>query len=274
MRRYPEKGGQFAIIWVDLLYEDAVPASGKLLFGEIYRLSNADGWCDASNKEFMDLLGCSESTVRNLLRSLEDVGQIRVETQPKRDGSGGTERRIFCGRKLAPPDLGRVPAENCGYPGGTRKNLRGVPAENCGSYKVLNNNTSNTPLYPPMGDACGKTRKSKSTPAWMPDAFEAFWNLYRTHGRAEDRVGAVHEWDRLKPDQALIQTMTKALETQSKGETWRRGIGIPYACRWIKNERWKDTALERSESDQEAEPPRRRYVGKRIIDGQEVDVYE
>ena len=255
MRRYPEKGGQFAIIWVDLLYEDAVPASGKLLFGEIYRLSNADGWCDASNKEFMELLGCSESTVRNLLRSLEDVGQIRVETQPKRDGSGGTERRIFCGRKLAPPDLGRVPAENCG------------------SNNVLNNNTSNTPLYPPKGNACGK-RKSKSTPAWMPDAFETFWDLYRTRGRAEDRVGAVREWDRLKPDEALIQTMTQALDTQSKSETWRRGIGIPYACRWIKNERWKDTTPERPESDQEAEPPRRRYVGKRIIDGQEVDVYE
>lgn len=75
-------------------------------------------------------------------------------------------------------------------------------------------------------------------------------------------------------DEALIQTMTQALETQSKSETWRRGIGIPYACRWLKNERWKDTTPERSESDQEAEPPRRRYVGKRIIDGQEVDVYE
>lgn len=148
MRRYPEKGGQFAIIWVDLLYEDAVPASGKLLFGEIYRLSNADGWCDASNKEFMDLLGCSESTVRNLLRSLEDVGQIRVETQPKRDGSGGTERRIFCGRKLAPPDLGRVPAENCGYPGGTRKNLRGVSAENCGSTYSKSNKKSIPPIIP------------------------------------------------------------------------------------------------------------------------------
>ena len=40
MRRHPKKGGQFAIIWVDLLYEDAVPATGKLLFGEIYRLSD------------------------------------------------------------------------------------------------------------------------------------------------------------------------------------------------------------------------------------------
>ena len=148
MRRYPEKGGQFAIIWVDLLYEDAVPASGKILFGEIYRLSNADGWCNASNKEFMDLLGCSESTVRNLLRALEDVGQIRIETTPRRGESGGTERRIFCGRKLAPPDVERVPAENCGYPGGTRKNLRGVPAEICGSNKVLNNNKKNPPMIP------------------------------------------------------------------------------------------------------------------------------
>ena len=247
MRRYPEKGGQFAIIWVDLLYEDAVPASGKILFGEIYRLSNADGWCDASNKEFMDLLGCSESTVRNLLRALEDVGQIRIETTPRRGESGGTERRIFCGRKLAPPDVERVPAENCGYPGGTRKNLRGVPAEICGSNKVLNNNKINNP-HTPKGGVCGK-RKIKSTPAWMPEAFETFWNLYRTKGRAEDRVGAVREWDRLKPDEALIQTMTRALEAQSKGETWRRGIGIPYACRWIKNQRWEDELPGRPESD-------------------------
>ena len=120
MRRHPKKGGQFAIIWVDLLYEDSVPATGKLLFGEIYRLAGPDGWCDASNQDFCDLLGCSETTVRNLLKSLEDVGQIRVVTRPRREGAGGTERRIFCGRKLAPPELeapGEVPAENCGgYP--------------------------------------------------------------------------------------------------------------------------------------------------------------
>ena len=42
MRRHPKKGGQFAIIWVDLLYEDSVPATGKLLFGEIYRLAGPE----------------------------------------------------------------------------------------------------------------------------------------------------------------------------------------------------------------------------------------
>ena len=144
MRRYPKKGGQFAIRWVDLLYEDSVPQSAKILFGEIYRLSNADGWCDASNEDFMDLLGCSENTVRNLLKALSDIGQIRMVTEPKRDGKGGTIRRIFCGRKLAPPDTGEVPPKNCG----THKYLEGVPPKNCGSTYLKSNKKSNTPIAP------------------------------------------------------------------------------------------------------------------------------
>ena len=144
MRRYPKKGGQFAIIWVDLLYEDSVPQSAKILFGEIYRLSDADGWCDASNEDFMDLLGCSENTVRNLLKALSDIGQIRIQTEPKRDGKGGTVRRIFCGRKLAPPDTGEVPPKNCSTP----KYLEGVPPKNCRNTYLKSNKRRNTPIAP------------------------------------------------------------------------------------------------------------------------------
>lgn len=144
MRRHPKKGGQFAIIWVDLLYEDSVPQSAKILFGEIYRLSDADGWCDASNEDFMDLLGCSENTVRNLLKALSDIGQIHIRTEPKRDGKGGTIRRIFCGRKLLPPDAGEVPPKNCGTP----KYLEGVPPKNCRNTYLKSNKKSNTPIVP------------------------------------------------------------------------------------------------------------------------------
>ena len=173
MRRNPKKGGQFAIIWVDLLYEDSVPATAKILFGEIYRLSGPDGWCDASNQDFMDLLGCSETTVRNLLKALEDVGQIRVVTQPRREGTGGTERRIFCGRKLAPPEVPEVPAKNCGYPGeGTRRKLRGVPAEICGST-YSSNNYNNTPLYPPKGDPGGSKKKKRGGLETAPEVWAA-----------------------------------------------------------------------------------------------------
>lgn len=148
MRRNPKKGGQFAIIWVDLLYEDSVPATAKILFGEIYRLSGPDGWCDASNQDFMDLLGCSENTIRNLLKALKDVGQIRIETRPRRDGSGGSERYIFCGRKLAPPEASEVPPKNWGYPGGTPKNLEGVPPKNCGPTYSKSNRKSIPPIIP------------------------------------------------------------------------------------------------------------------------------
>lgn len=144
MRRYPKNGGQFAIIWVDLLYEDSVPQSAKILFGEIYRLSDATGWCVASNRDFMDLLGCSENTVRNLLKALVDVGQIRIETVPKKDGKGGTVRRIFCGRKLAPSGVEEVPPKNCS----THKYLEGVPPKNCKDTYLKSNTKSNTPLPP------------------------------------------------------------------------------------------------------------------------------
>lgn len=148
MRRYPKKGGQFAIIWVDLLYEDSVPATAKLLYGEIYRLSNADGWCDASNEVFCDLLGCSENTVRNLLKALERVGQISIRTEPCRSGKGGTVRRIFCGRRLAVPDEPEAVGTPNFLEGGTTKNLEGVPPKSCGDTYTKSNSKGIPPIVP------------------------------------------------------------------------------------------------------------------------------
>lgn len=222
MRIIPKKGGQFAIIWADLLYEDSVPATAKILFGEIYRLSGPDGWCDASNQDFMDLLRCSETTVRNLLKALEDVGQIRVVTQPRREGTGGTERRIFCGRKLAPPEVPEVPAKNCGYPGeGTRRNLRGVPAETCGS--TYSSNYNNTPLYPPKGD----------------DPFLTFWSVYP---KKVNRKKAWVIWRKLRPDAALVSVILNALEQQKRSDRWTRDGGryIPDPTTWLNGRRWED----------------------------------
>lgn len=216
MRRYPKRGGQFAIIWVDLLYEDSVPQSAKILFGEIYRLSDADGYCDASNNDFMDLLGCSETTVRNLLKALERVGQISIETEPRREGKGGTQRRIFCGRKLALPDMREVPAENCG----TRKNLRGVPAENCGdTYKSNLNNTL------PQID--------------LNALFDRFWQAYpKKRGKQDAR----RAWAKLNPSMELCRTMSAALTQQKQSDDWTREGGrfVPYPATWLNGRRWED----------------------------------
>ena len=149
MRRHPKKGGQFAIIWVDLLYEDAVPATGKLLFerytGSLGRMAGA---MPATRISWTCWDAVRQLSV-TYSKPWRDVGQIRVVTRPRREGAGGTERRIFCGRKLAPPEVQEVPAKTAGTPGGYPQKFEGVPAETCGSTSISNYN--NTPIVPQRG---------------------------------------------------------------------------------------------------------------------------
>ena len=262
MRRYPRRGGQFGYIPVELLYEDSVPATAKLLYAEIYRLSDADGWCDASNRDFMELLGCSETTVRNLLRALEGVGQIRVAMAPSHDRTGGTQRLIFCGRRLAAEQAEEVPAEICGY----RKNLRGVPAESCGdTYK--SNIKNNTPL-PPKGGGRRK-KEPRANPDWKPERFEGLWKFYPAKGR-KSKQDAMDAWDALKPDDALIDTMAKALRKLKATEEWQRNVGIPYVATFLRGQRWLDAE---EEDAPEGAPRARRYIGTEIVNGEERDIY-
>lgn len=98
------------------------------------------------------------------------------------------------------------------------------------------------PIVPHEGDGEGgkpkrRKRAAKAVPEWEPDMFERFWAAYP---RGEDRQGAVREWDRLKPDRKLMFEMSAALDRQKKSEEWLRGIGIPYACRWLSKKRWTD----------------------------------
>ena len=98
------------------------------------------------------------------------------------------------------------------------------------------------PIVPHEGDGEGekpkrRKRAAKAIPEWEPEMFERFWAAYP---RGEDRQGAVREWDRLKPDRKLMFEMSAALDRQKKSEEWLRGIGIPYACRWLSKKRWTD----------------------------------
>lgn len=82
-----------------------------------------------------------------------------------------------------------------------------------------------------------KRRATKSAPDYRPDTFARFWAAYP---RGEDKQGAIAAWDELKPDDATLQAMSHALVRQKASEEWRRGIGIPYAVRWLRRRRWED----------------------------------
>lgn len=82
-----------------------------------------------------------------------------------------------------------------------------------------------------------KRRATKSAPDYRPDTFARFWAAYP---RGEDKQGAIAAWDELKPDDATLQAMSRALVRQKASEEWQRGIGIPYAVRWLRRRRWED----------------------------------
>jgi len=99
------RGGQFALIPASVLYDDQIPATAKLLYGEIYRLSHANGYCYASNRDFMNILQCSEPTVTRLIAALAKREHIRVKLVRRYGAKGDiTQRRIFCGQELAKED--------------------------------------------------------------------------------------------------------------------------------------------------------------------------
>lgn len=108
-----------------------------------------------------------------------------------------------------------------------------------------------------------ETKEQKHAPAsaakWEPDMFERFWKAYPCH---KDKVSARREWDKLKPDRELMRVMSAALDRAKTSDAWQRGIGIPYACRWISHRRWED-APDGKLLSIEDEAPERRLAGAR-----------
>ena len=89
----------------------------------------------------------------------------------------------------------------------------------------------------------------KSAPRWKPERFAAFWAFYREKCRGESKQAAVRAWDKLRPDDALIDEIGRALVRQLKTDEWQRGIGIPYASTYLNQRRWEDDVGSRRGDD-------------------------
>ena len=267
----------YATIPGPVLYDAALRWPAMVLYAHITSYAKRTGFCYAKNAVLLDAMtrvnpktgavnAITERTLQSLLAELRDRGHIHMDIgplPPDKNGVVRQGRRIFIGACLADIPMGEenfTPENNFAF--GVKK------------FSPSINTGINIPPYnPPKGGNAAKKRKSKSVPDWKPERFEKFWEFYRDHARGEDRAGAAREWDRLRPDDELIDTMAKSLQAQVATDEWQRGIGVPYACRWLKNERWKDS-LRGAASQEAPAAPQRRYIGTKVVDGEEVDVYE
>lgn len=223
------KPSYWAVLPAAVRYDPKIPASAKLLYAEISSLTDGRGFCWASNAYFERLYDLSERTIIRLIRALEAAGYIRIEDA---DGGAAT-RKIYAGVN----PIAETPDKNVSTP---RQKCQGGGDKNV-THNKKEIKKKNSPPTAPQGAA------------HEPEMFERFWKAYPCK---KDKASARREWDRLEPDRKLMRIMSAALERQKASDMWRREIGIPYACRWLKNRRWEDGEDQELSSAPAAEPPR------------------
>ena len=260
-----EKPGYWAVIPATVRYDSALPPNAKILYGEITALSNAKGYCCARNAYFAALFGLGEKSVSRLVAALAKGGYLQVEVI-RDERNEVVERRIIpiygsgdvC---PPPPKIGDTP-----------------PRKNGGTPPPKNEEENNTsieyipPIVPQMGDGTprrGRRRDYKPQPDHKPERFARFWAYYP---RGENKQAAIRAWDKLKPDDALIDTMARALERQKARPDWREGVGIPYASTWLNGRRWEDE--ERTPAAPAPTAPAPRTFHFETVEGEEVVVYD
>lgn len=253
----------FAIITGPLLDNRALAANAKLLYASITSLTDSRGYCWASNKYLADRFGWGERTVTRLVAQLQEQGFIRTAMALNKE-TGQMERRIYIGNEAA---------EGVAKIGDPSQNWRGGVAKTGEAIYMLNKKEEYIPPKAPQGGQRGK-REPKETADWKPERFEAFWKFYRKNVRGEDRQSAIRAWDKLRPDDALIARIGRALETQVASESWQAGYGKPYASTYLNRRRWEDVeGLPEPDGEAPRQAPKR-YVRTDVIDGREVDIYE
>ena len=252
MARITENPSYWAVIPAAVRYDKDLPPNAKLLYGEVTALADKRGYCYARNSYFVELFGLSERSITRLLAILVDRGYLHIDVVRDEETQEVLERRIYAvydrsGDVPPPPD-----------------NFVGTPPDKNGGE----NNTSIDhipPIVPQGGQR--KKKRPKSIPSWKPERFEKFWSFYPRH---EDRVSAVREWDRLKPSDQLIDEIARALLWQTKDKDW----ATPYACRYLKNQRWMDEPSKPSVPQPPSRPAARQMSGwhMEVINGEEVMV--
>lgn len=198
-------------------------------------LSLPDDW-NFSIRGLVSICKENRTAIESALDELEEFGYLhrsRIQAHAQ-DGTFGGTAYVFC----------EVPEEPCA------QNMHTVDLSPCAQNPHADNpHADNVPQennkqeitkqeIPPKAPRGGR-RAPKSVPEYAPELFERFWQMYPKEMR-KDRPRAVAEWDRLRPSMELMHTMSLALKRQKATELWKRGIGIPYPVRWLRNRRWED----------------------------------
>lgn len=208
------------------------------LLSKILRLP--DDW-DYTLEGLAHICKEGKDAIRSAIVELERAGYIERRQTHAADGSfAGNEYIVH----EAPFDADATPSSGfptTGNPLTDNPSTENPTQPNTKDTKYLD---TNTPLTPQRGRRAPKKEQGRE-PAWKPEHFAAFWKYYP---RGESKQAAIAAWDKLRPDDALIDDIARALKRQMASEEWQRGVGIPYASTYLNQRRWEDEKHEPAES--------------------------
>lgn len=206
----------FTVLPNQLLRDRSLTLAAKGLFAMM--ASYPEDW-EYSVRGLAADVGCGRDMIRSALQKLEKSGYLLREQVHTKSGKFAGNMFVLYDEKISPLPCFPAP-ENT------------LPENPTQSKERIN---INIPPNPPKGGR----RAHKDAPDWMPDRFAGFWAYYPPKGR-KDKQAAIRAWDKLRPDDALIAAIGRALRMLKASEDWQRGVGIPYAATFLNGERWHD----------------------------------
>lgn len=236
-------------------FDGSLPLSAIGLYA--FMLSRPDDW-EFSVSGMAKCLGVGRDAVRSALVKLEEAGFLIREQSHNEKGLFSGNTYVLYDEKIDP--LSENPTTVEPLPGNPTVNapLSGKPltdkpsTENPTEYNnIYKQEGSNTPPIVPLKTQ-RKRKDARSAPEWKPERFAGLWDFYPKEGR-KDKQRAMRAWDKLKPDDALIRRIGRALRVQMRSEMWQKGVGIPYLATYLNGRRWEDVSLE--DLTQRAEVP-------------------
>lgn len=248
------KPAYWAVLPAKVRYDGTLRPNAKLLYAEITALAGEGGYCWASNDYLAKLFEIKPRTVSDLIGTLADRGYIKVDVLRDPKNNAVVERRIWVDDSVDEDELPPI-ADFCYTPiaknGDTSIAIAkngDTPIADFGYTPIAKNGYKNNldiNNIPPKAPQRGrKRRECKSQPDWKPERFARFWDFYAHKVRGESKQAAIRAWDKLRPDDELIYRIGQALLLQLRSDSWKAGIGIPYASTYLNNRRWEDVPMQ------------------------------
>lgn len=209
----------FTLLPNQLLRDKSLSLTAKGLFAMM--ASYPEDW-EYSVRGLAADVGCGRDMIRSALQNLEKSGYLLREQAHTKSGKFAGNMFVLYDEKISP--LPGFPAPGNPLPENPTQQNKDITKERI----------TNPPISPQGG-----RRAHKDAPDWKPDRFAGFWGFYPPKGR-KSKQSAIRAWDKLRPDDALIAAIGRALRMLKASEDWQRGVGIPYAATFLNGERWHD----------------------------------